>query len=364
MKPVCFVSHDFTHHLDHLAPLCHILKAPLIVDSELTYNMAKRFYPTVDIHLEEPINLFSWGQNASLVLLSTKYAAAELKASFAVFGFDQIRFCFCPHGQSDKGYKKRELDPFYHQDIALLYGRKMVENLKKHRTLKTIRDTAMIGNYRLWFFKQFEKEYDQLLKETLPSFQENARKRYLFAPTWEDGENPSSFFEKTDLIISSLPRHIHLIIKIHPLLEKQAPAAVNAQLEKYKELPNVDMLLHYPLIYPLLSKIDVYIGDYSSIGYDFLYFNRPMFFFSTSSQKVPLQHCGIQIPNKEKEIFSFIQKNLNQTSLESRRRSLYKNSFNTFHKKTFLENLAKAYETQVTQRNEKNCIDDRKNLNW
>lgn len=344
MRPVCFLSHDFTHHLDHLAPLCHILNAPLICDSELTYEMGKKFYPKVDFYLEEPIDLFSWGQKASLILLSTKYAAMELKASFSAFGFDQVRFCFCPHGQSDKGYKKRELDPFYHQDIALLYGRKMVETLKKHGTLKTIRDTAMIGNYRLWFFKQFEKEYDLLLKETLPRFQETTRKKYLFAPTWQDGENPSSFFEKTDLMIVSLPKHIHLIIKIHPLLEKQAPATVTAALEKYKDLPNVDMLLHYPIIYPLLSQIDVYIGDYSSIGYDFLYFNRPMFFFATSSQKVPLQHCGIQIPNKETEIFSFIQKNLDQTPLASKRRSLYKHSFNGFHKEAFLDNLEKAYE--------------------
>ncbi|MBM3200905.1 MAG: hypothetical protein FJZ56_00680 [Chlamydiae bacterium] len=337
MKIVSFLSHDFTHHLDHLAPLCYALNAPLIVDSPLTYEMGKTFYPFVDIRLEDPINLFSWS-NASLVLLSTRYAGKELKATFGAFGKDKIRFCFCPHGQSDKGYKKEQIDPFYHQDVALVYGRKMLSNKK---ALQTVKDTVTVGNYRLWFFKKFEKEYRSLLHKTLPKLQDTTRKIYLFAPTWQDGENPSSFFHKTEELITSLPKHIHLIIKIHPLLEKHYPAHVIRVIERYKDTPNVDILLHYPLIYPLLSKVDVYIGDYSSIGYDFLYFKKPMFFFSTSSQIPSLHQCGIQIPSKESSIFSFIQKNLDQTLLDQKKKQLYKHSFFDFDKEAFEKNLHK-----------------------
>lgn len=350
MNPVAFLSYDFTHHLDHLAPLCYALNCPLIVDSQLTYEKGKLFYPHVDIRLEEPIDLTSWGEKANMIILSTKNAGRELSASFSLLGFEDLHFCFCPHGQSDKGYKKRELDPFYHQDIALLYGKKMVESLKKHGVLKTIKNTVTIGNYRLWFFKQFEKEYDTLLKQTLPRFQDNSRKKYLFAPTWQDGENPSSFFEKTEAMIEALPKHIHLVVKIHPLLEKQFPAVVTSVSEKYRDLANVDILLHYPLIYPLLSKIDVYIGDYSSVGYDFLYFNRPMFFFATSSQTTPLQHAGIQIPLKETEIFSFIRKNIDQEALEGKRRSLYKHSFETFNQETFLKRFHQLPEKVTAHR--------------
>lgn len=348
MKPVALISHDYTHHLDHIVPLCIILKCPLVVDSEKTFSAAKTFYPKLDIQLEEPIDLIKWGKQASLIIVSTKHATHELCAEYMALGHEKMRFCFAPHGHSDKGYKKIEIDPFTGQDIALIYGKKMLDRLKKKNILKTLNAAVVCGNYRAWFYNKYRPFFDRKVLETLPSLKDSSRKRYLFAPTWNDGENPSSFFDQTAQLIESLPKHIHLIVKVHPLLEKQAPASVHSIIEQYSHVPNVDILLHYPLIYPLLSMTDVYIGDYSSIGYDFLYFNRPMFFFKTSSQKVSLHQCGIEIPPKEEKIYHFIHTHLEQQNdLHSKRRSVYKQAFRAFKEDTFVENLARAADNPL-----------------
>src|SRR5438105_1920604 len=65
----------------------------------------------------------------------------------------------------------------------------------------------------------------------------------------------------------------------------------------YKVMPektskhNLLFITDFPLIYPLLAKTDIYLGDVSSIGYDFLFFQKPMFFFNPfSSKKSSPQH--------------------------------------------------------------------------
>jgi CDP-glycerol glycerophosphotransferase (TagB/SpsB family) len=45
------------------------------------------------------------------------------------------------------------------------------------------------------------------------------------------------------------------------------------------------LLEHFPPVYPILSLADVYLGDASSVGYDYLFYERPMFFF-------PAKHSG------------------------------------------------------------------------
>jgi len=76
--------------------------------------------------------------------------------------------------------------------------------------------------------------------------------------------------------------------------------------------------MDFPPIYPLLEKSAFYIGDYSSIGYDFLYFNRPLFFVSStstfSSYCSPLHRCGIPLhPEDLSKLKKKIHLHLNQS---------------------------------------------------
>ena len=79
----------------------------------------------------------------------------------------------------------------------------------------------------------------------------------------------------------------------------------------------------FPLIYPLLKQVDYYLGDYSSIGYDFLYFDRPLFFLGALKQ-TPLQACGLTIKNSP--IYETI-KNASDTPYREKRKALYQHVY-------------------------------------
>src|SRR5690606_38510599 len=79
----------------------------------------------------------------------------------------------------------------------------------------------------------------------------------------------------------------------------------------------------FPLIYPLLKQVDFYLGDYSSIGYDFLYFDRPLFFLGALKQ-TPLQACGLTIKNSP--IYETI-KNASDTPYREKRKALYQHVY-------------------------------------
>ena len=65
---------------------------------------------------------------------------------------------------------------------------------------------------------------------------------------------------------------------------------------RYENHPHAQFIIDFPPVYPLLAQCACYIGDYSSIGYDFLAFDRPLFFLPsgkpTSAYHSPLYACG------------------------------------------------------------------------
>lgn len=88
-------------------------------------------------------------------------------------------------------------------------------------------------------------------------------------------------------------------------------------IEKYEGEKRVLFLLDFPPIAPLLKAMDVYIGDFSSIGYDVLCWNKPMFFLNQQKrdpqidQGLYLYQCGIQIfPEQYKDLYKIIQSSL------------------------------------------------------
>ncbi len=121
------------------------------------------------------------------------------------------------------------------------------------------------------------------------------------------------------MLIEQLPDNFNLIIKPHPNLKWQRDGQADDLLSKYQDKPNLCILWEFPPIYPLLEIVDIYLGDMSSIGYDFLTFNRPMFFFNPNRRDVALDEglflfrCGIEIrPDDYKDIFLCIAKGLQE----------------------------------------------------
>ena len=84
--------------------------------------------------------------------------------------------------------------------------------------------------------------------------------------------------------------------------------------EIMKAYPHVYFLKDFPLIYPLLKQIDLYLGDYSSIGYDFLYFDRPLFFLETP-EKTALQEYGERV--RKEDLTNLIERTFERQKIYS-----------------------------------------------
>lgn len=303
------------HHLDHLAPLCCILQIPLIVTEEKIAELAKGYYPGLEVILCEYLNV-------------AQYLVAHFDIAFysmprdlfdEVFFFAQklsqkkVHTIWCPHGNSDKGNSIVYMEALKKEEAALVYGKQMIEFLQRKHVFDQLKGHVITGNYRYSFYRQHQAYYDDQAASSISRKLPQAKRTLLYAPTWQDYERSSSFFDATIPLIETLPDNNNLIIKLHPNLYLQEEFKVAELIAQYESLPNVLFIADFPPVYPLLSIADVYIGDMSSIGYDFLVFNRPMFFLNQNVRDVQndlglyLFRCGVEIkPEQYRDIHSII----------------------------------------------------------
>jgi hypothetical protein len=278
MKTAAFNTGSDIHLLDHIAPLASLLQIPLIVTEELNAELGARYYPDVEIQywpdLEHRLGEICEQYDA---LIECKYWQPHLKYLFQTLYKKKMHLIFCPHGFSDKGTQTPLLAPYATQDAALLYGPRHFEMLKTLNALPPL--YIFVGNYRL--------TYSQKHPLLLPK----KGKTVLYAPTWRDADQSTSFFDYGAKVIQELPNDWNLILKPHPLLEQRDPAQFYRLTALGEKKENVLLLNNFPPVYPVLSIADIYLGDASSVGYDFLYFNRPLYFFP-SKQNLPLHRAG------------------------------------------------------------------------
>lgn len=268
--PLVAISTGPITHLDHLAPLCFILEVPLIVTDPEQEKLGKFFYPMVDLEYIpfSELSLEMIAHNFNAIITSGKFWAMELGPSIEMLFGKKIQFIFAPHGQSDK---ETLLNRPVSQECELVYSPKQDQSI-------------VIGNIRRWFYEKYKTHFDKL---SAPFFT-SSKKTVLYAPTWQTTATTTSFFDHADRIISTLNESYNLLIKLHPLLEENNPAAFHRIIGKYEQ--EVQFILDFPPVYPLLEKTDIYLGDFSSVGYDFLWYDRPMFFIATG--EAALQKCG------------------------------------------------------------------------
>jgi hypothetical protein len=329
---VCLAPGDSVNHLDHLAVISYILQVPIVTDEESVYETLKKYYPQVKpIYIQEHQRILEYiATRYDTLFVSSANYRKDLSPLFEIIFRKPINFWYCPHGNSDK-----PMSQFKMQNYTLIYGDQMEDRLNAMGVIPTLDAYVRTSNYRFPFYFQYEEFYDHLAQEEV--FSQFAKKQptILYAPTWQDLELSSSLFDVGIPIIDQLPDHYNLIVKLHPWLQHHQAGFVHLIQEKYQTRPNVTILSLYPLVLPLLKRTDIYLGDFSSIGYDFLYYNRPMFFFEASKREnkrtdsTHLHTCGTLIPeNAYGDIYGFIEKELpHQKRFHEARKKLYKYTF-------------------------------------
>lgn len=315
-----------THHLDHLAPLCAILGVPLIVTEKLLLKQAQEIYPFVDMLYLDCLELpFFLIKNYRFVLSCfSRIMLNEFLFLAELLSKKKIYTIWCPHGNSDKGNIKPYAEALYQENLLLVYGQQMIDFFNRYKLMKPY---VTIGNFRYQFYMQHKGWYDAYVTKKILLEQ---KKTILYAPTWQDYEKSSSFFSAIDILMKQKPDQYTLLIKPHPNLKLQNLFLVEEIEEKCKTIPGIYFISDLIPIYPLLNHCDLYIGDRSSIGYDFLHMNRPMFFFNQNDLKEPLStylfRCGQAIsPQHYSDIYSLI--GCKQQELRAMRKKVYRYAF-------------------------------------
>lgn len=252
-------------YIDHLVPLCHLLEIPLLVTDERIETLVTRYYPPLEIIVQAPedyiLNLDSYD-----LLVYVEYA----RLATGAFQFHEYhaktpaRSLISLHGNPDKYHNAFWLERLNDEDLILAYGPQLIDLLRSKGVSKEV---IRCGNYRLAYYEEHKAFFDARcpIQEAIT----------LYAPTWN---NPQ-------LSLDDVPEGAH--VKLHPLTP-------------HEEFP----LSSYPPIYPLLSRVEKLIGDYSSIGYDFLYFDRPLEFIHTA-EKTPLHAATTSQQRQELYTYAF-----------------------------------------------------------
>lgn len=290
MKTAALIYGNDDHYLDHLAPLSSILEIPLIVTEASIQADALAFYPDLSVIHMDYLTI----AHDLLLEYDQLFCCMPRPLIDELFFFAQLsqrkrlRTIWCPHGNSDKGSIGTHQLALQQEEAALLYGPQMASRIAP------IFPYALTGNFRYAFYLAHQVFYDNLAKNHIFNRLPPNCRQVLYAPTWEDYEKSGTFFEATPHLIDHLPPDTNLLIKIHPNLLKQKPLELEAFISAHQNHPHLLFLTRFPPIYPILKQIDLYIGDTSSIGYDFLTFNRPLVLFNAHPLS-PLAQCGSRV---------------------------------------------------------------------
>lgn len=273
-------------YIDHLVPLCQIMGIPLLVTEPWVKELVELYYPPMEIVLASPqdYNLDPFLQEYDLFFYVDFFRKGNGSFQFDEYlSTKKVRSVFSFHGNPDKFFEIYWMERLEDEDIVLVYGPQLRDTLRKKGIQKQV---LLCGNYRLEFYQKHRAFFDA----KIPFKKE--KNTALYAPTWSSKSrfsifktDYSSFFTCYREVLENYSEKYQLIVKLHPHMHLQMPEEVDEVISAY---PHIFFLKNFPPIYPLLMQIDLYLGDYSSIGYDFLYFKRPIIFLG-EKQTTPLQ---------------------------------------------------------------------------
>jgi hypothetical protein len=190
--------------------LCIELGLPLLVTDETAYQAAQKFYPELDckkIELQD-LSLEYLAAHFDAIFESGHLWALELLPVLELLYNKKMRIVYCPHGNSDKGHSR----PPIPKDISLVYGQHMIDHLHKTGGLNLSNGIIATGNYRLNYYRRRQKFYDSLLEPYLQQLDPD-KKNIFYAPSWEDGENRSSFLACCSKVIEEVGEFYNVLVR-------------------------------------------------------------------------------------------------------------------------------------------------------
>lgn len=319
---------DNPHLLDHLLPLCDLFQAPLFSRDIQNERLAQKYYPPVEIvpiislelSKEEIADRFD-------LLIHPNFWPIGLIQGF--FEKDSLRALYTPHGNSDKNAKKYWMEHFAIQDSSLIYGEHMVDYLREKKVYDQIKNPFFVGNLRHRYYLKHKPFFDQIIEKEIHPHLNPSKQTLIYAPTFSE---ISSFFQIGLDWIQALSDAFNLIIKLHPKLTEEHPELIYPFIGKVQKMQNIVVCTDFPLVYPLLEISDGYIGDFSSVGYDFLTYNRPLFFIRKSDMEdqrlTTLHQCGLCIdPKKPSQTLLLIQEHMINDPFTKIREHMYQYTF-------------------------------------
>ncbi len=289
-------------YVDHLVPLCQLIDIPLLVTDRWIYEIIQLYYPPMQLVYFDPddncLDDALYGYDYFVYTEPSRKVSGHFEFCNH-YTTVKARSIFTHHGNSEKSFGMYWFERLMDEDILLIYGEHMLEMM---RAIGVTKPFIKCGNYRLAYYQLYKIFFQRNI--TLHLFEPSKRKTLLYAPTWA-GSNLytewrfeySTCLEKHQSILEEIPNGYQVLVKLHPNHLLRMPDETEKLIASYQGNPQIRFIHDFPLIYPLLEHTDLYVGDFSSIGYDFLYFDRPMFFLTGERERM-LNRCGISLGEK------------------------------------------------------------------
>lgn len=343
------------HYIDHLAVISIIMNMPLLFIEEADAEYARKYYPGLNAAVAEfhEFNQEYLIANYDVLFMSDLWNREDFHKQYQLLEKKYnkyLRTVYCPHGFSDKGFYLRECAK---EDITLIYGQNMLDLLAHYGAIQDLNSYIITGNYRYSYYKQHQDFYRQILESEIFNRLDKTKPTILYAPTWLDAEESTTFFDLSDFLCRQLPEDYNLIVKLHPRLELDDVAKYYSIIGKFEDWSNILFIKDFP-VYPLMAISDAFMTDLSAMGYDYLVFNKPIFYLnkhkrdSKKDRGLYQYRCGIEImPEDFAKTYSIIEANLSQDPrLTHIRKEVYEYTFG--QERTFTEikkDIVQAYST-------------------
>lgn len=170
------------------------------------------------------------------------------------------------HGMSDKPFTyERDFNNYL---LCLCAGQRQLDRLLRNSLNRNMR----------WVKIGYPK-FDRPL--TPPRIFNNDKKTLIYCPTWRKGGISSIelFLDNIDVLDEILEAY-NLIVKPHPnIFNRDRQFFDQRIINRLRQVPGIK-LVRSGNVMPLFARSDLYVGDISASGYEWLYFNRPMIFLN------------------------------------------------------------------------------------
>jgi hypothetical protein len=268
--------------LDHLIPLCTLLTIPLVVTDPQVFASALKRYNAVffDDNLE--------GEKVQEAKALFSVEPGKCHSSFFQWGEKILKnkaLSFLSwHGNSNKYRSEYWAENALCEDVLLYYGPFMADYYKEKGVWERIPHKIHVGHYKRFF---------QSKKTLFPT----NRKKILYAPTWSfPGKiEASPFLDSIEQLIKITPNEYLLLVKPHPYFFRLFLNEMTSLKNRYEGSCAIEFLEEDFPLDSCFHEVEAFVGDYSSIGYDFLAEKKPLYFLPGKVRDPYLFSCGKEV---------------------------------------------------------------------